>query len=244
MNKFLVIIALTAIYLPAHASITPGQVEFVDRMYRVGLGRAPDSDGFNWHIQSIDQSSCSATQAGNVASAFFGSAEFQSFHLAPEEISARLYGAILKRTPDSSWAADVIRTGASPAVMAPAFTASDEFQTAQLPKYCNAPPPVTCKTIEGSEKVDTIKTTSNDTVAPYTAPRDNGNYDNATGIRQCYIGVYSGSVTRQCGSDGRWQVTSTSKAGYGGVLFYPSAPFKSCTSSPIPSFPRNYIFDL
>ena len=71
--------------------------EFVDRLYRIVLGRAPDSTGLNGWVSSIESGAITASQT---VRGFIYSQEFLSKNLNNTDYVTVLYKAILGRNPD------------------------------------------------------------------------------------------------------------------------------------------------
>src|SRR5260370_14429538 len=81
-------------------SFIPGQ--FISKMYTEGLGRAPESTGWqnwvNW-FQGYNPS-CAITQLDGIAKGIYGSGEYSSRNYTSKEKVLTLYRGILNREPD------------------------------------------------------------------------------------------------------------------------------------------------
>ena len=71
---------------------------YVDRLYRVVLGRAPDTGGFNlWTNALLDGTQCGST----LAEVFFNSPEFNAVTHSDADFLTKLYRSVLNREPDA-----------------------------------------------------------------------------------------------------------------------------------------------
>ena len=101
---------------------------FVYRMYKVVLGREPDTAGLNYWVNALNSGS---QAAGNIVDAFFNSGEYQGRGNSNDKIVRDCYQAMLSRTPDSeglAWWKNRLDIGMTSQAICAGFVGSDEFR--------------------------------------------------------------------------------------------------------------------
>lgn len=125
-------IAVNARYIrgygvPKYPAEETRALEFVDRLYRIILGRAPDVAGLNDWVDAIN--TCRVT-ASETVRGFLYSPEFLRKKLTNIEYVTVLYQAVLGRNPDNAGLKDwliVLDNGASRDNVLTGFLTSNEF---------------------------------------------------------------------------------------------------------------------
>ena len=101
--------------------------QFVERMYNLCLGRAPDPNGFNNWVTNLMTKTKTAAE---VAYGFFNSKELQSKNLTDEAFVNLCYSVMFDRSPDAggkkSWL-DKLANGVSRNFVLNGFVGSAEF---------------------------------------------------------------------------------------------------------------------
>ncbi len=101
--------------------------KFVDRMYKVVLGRNADQDGENYWVRELESG---RKDAVDIVYGFFYSQEYQNSNKSNNEIVTDCYNAMLGRDPDSSgfdyWV-QRLDVGMTPEAILAGFVGSQEF---------------------------------------------------------------------------------------------------------------------
>jgi hypothetical protein len=113
--------------------------QFIAKQYTEGLGRAPDTSGWQGAINYATSAGCTASSLQALALNVFQSTEYTSKAYTPEETALTVYRAVFSREPDASgfpfWVNN-LRSGLSVSSMIQSMISSDEF-TALVPAICS-----------------------------------------------------------------------------------------------------------
>ncbi len=112
---------------PKEGFSTTGTGGFVYRMYKVVLGREPDTEGYNYWVNKLNSKELAAA---DIVSGFFGSDEYKSFGKSNGAIVTDFYAAMLDRTPDEegyNYWTNRLNIGMTGQSIAAGFVNSPEF---------------------------------------------------------------------------------------------------------------------
>ncbi len=139
-NKFIATILLCLGATSLAQAITPGQADYLDRLYRIGLDRAPDEGGWTFFSNTISSQACNKEQAKSLTLGFFTSAEFNNANLTTAQQLSRVYRVVLNRVPDDGglvyWGDLIDSKAVTLGAIIEAFINSEEFTGGILPTYC------------------------------------------------------------------------------------------------------------
>ncbi len=114
---------------PGNINASSGTVNFVKRIYTIGLNRDADNDGLKYWSEIL---SSGDIKASDVARTFFFSDELLEAELSSEEFVARLYLVFMDRNPEDdsegfSYWVELIDNGMSREEVFESFSNADEF---------------------------------------------------------------------------------------------------------------------
>ncbi len=113
---------------PKEGFSTTGTGGFVYRMYKVVLGREPDTEGYNYWVNKLNSKELAAA---DIVSGFFGSDEYKSFGKTNSAMVTDFYAAMLDRTPDEegyNYWTNRLNIGMTGQSIAAGFVNSPEFE--------------------------------------------------------------------------------------------------------------------
>ncbi len=108
---------------------TTGTGGFVYRMYKIVLGREPETDGYNYWVNKLNSHELAAA---DIVTGFFGSEEYQGFGKSNSAIVTDFYMAMLERTPEAdglTYWTNRLNVGMTGQAIAAGFVDSTEFKS-------------------------------------------------------------------------------------------------------------------
>lgn len=88
---------------PARSTSSAGAAvpyQFIAKLYSEALGRAPDAQGWQTHVDYFRAAGCNAATLATIAGNIFDSGEYRAKGYSPREAVLTLYRAVLSREPD------------------------------------------------------------------------------------------------------------------------------------------------